>query len=367
MLSRIVKKALTGLFILYSSVIYGSPLKSDETVLFFPTAAHLDDDSQWQVPIHLWVFEKEENSLSRKLMQTLLSELAETLDIPEEQAESKLFKQRMMWFLVDNQRRKALSIDVDIVINPELSENKESAQTINKTLNISTANGHSKSTITIPSSNKSNAAEDWLKYNIKAGKNSPASFNGQSQLIPPKGLSVISDIDDTIKICEVLDKKALMRNTFVEEYKTTPKMPDYYQELEKQGAYFHYVSASPWQIYPSIKPFMDKHYPQGSYSLRNFRLKDSSIFKFLQASKDYKLEQIRRILKRYPEHQFILIGDSGEHDPEVYARIYAEFSASIKRIEIRAVPKSDLSKARFEKTFAGIPKDLWRILYDENK
>ncbi len=350
MITRIVKKAITGLFLLGTSVLNGSPLKSDETVVFFPTSAHLNKDLQWEVPIHNWVFEKEDNSILRKLTHKLLSEVAESLDILEEQANSELFKKRVMWFIVDNERNKK----IDIVLEG-FADKQEDIQT----LNSSSANGHAKTTIYVPDSS---IQSKWIKYRTQNEKKASQDFVGQTQLIPKSGLSVISDIDDTIKISEVLDKKALIRNTFLEEYKATPNMPEYYKRLEKQGAYFHYLSASPWQIYPSLKPFMDKHYPPGSYSLRDFRLKDSSLLKFLQSSKEYKLEQIHSILQKYPEHQFILIGDSGEHDPEVYAQIYQEFAKNIERIIIRAVPKSDLSEARFQATFSAIPRQLWRVV-----
>ncbi len=355
MISSFVKRAISGLFILGSSVISGSPLKSDETVVFFPTSAYLNSQLQWEVPIHQWVFEKEDQSILRKLTHKLLTELAETLDISEEEANSELFKNKVMWFIVDNERNKKLDIIVESLTS------KTDKQDSVHTLNTSAANGHARTTIKLPSSS---TQSEWIKYRAITEHKASQEFIGQSQLIPRTGLSVISDIDDTIKISEVLDKKALIRNTFLEEYRTTPNMPEYYKELEKQGAYFHYVSASPWQIYPSLKPFMDKHYPQGSYSLRNFRLKDSSIIKFLQSSKEYKLENIRSILKKYPAHRFILIGDSGEHDPEIYAQIYQEFSENIQQILIRAVPDSVLSEARFQTTFAGLPKDSWKILKD---
>ena len=271
MITRIVKKAITGLFLLGTSVLNGSPLKSDETVVFFPTSAHLNKDLQWEVPIHNWVFEKEDNSILRKLTHKLLSEVAESLDIPEEQANSELFKKRVMWFIVDNERNKTIDIVLEGVVDKQ--DNIQA-------LNTSSANGHAQTIIYVP---ESSIQSKWIKYraqNEKSEKESSQNFIGQTQLIPKTGLSVISDIDDTIKISEVLDKKALIRNTFLEEYKTTANMPEYYKRLEKQGAYFHYVSASPWQIYPSLKPFMDKHYPPGSYSLRDFRLKDSSLLKF---------------------------------------------------------------------------------------
>jgi Ca-activated chloride channel family protein len=38
----------------------------------------------------------------------------------------------------------------------------------------------------------------------------PRSFVGEAQLVPPRGVSVVSDIDDTIKVSNVQDKKALL-------------------------------------------------------------------------------------------------------------------------------------------------------------
>ena len=202
---------------------------------------------------------------------------------------------------------------------------------------------------------------EWISFNVIDPTKKVRDFSGEIQLIPETGLSIISDVDDTIKISNVLDKKKLIKNTFVKPYTTTDGFPEYYKKLEKEGAYFHYVSASPWQLQPSLKPFMDAHYPKGTISLRDFRLKDSSLLEFLQPSTKYKITQIQSIIKRYPKHQFILIGDSGEHDPEVYATIYQLFPKNIKSIQIRAVEDSDLSDARFEKEFKFIPKSVWQV------
>lgn len=327
------------------SILNGSPLKSDETVFFFPTSANLDQDSKWAVPIHHWVFEKEENDITNKLSQKLLSEIIETFGVSEEQASSKLFRQRLMWFLVDNERRKRIEITVE-----DQANNK-----ITKKLNLTSANGHATTFITFPSCAKQNG---WL--NIQA-TDDKRLFKGKVQLIPKTGFTVISDIDDTIKVSNVLDKKALIRNVFVKPYQATEGMPGFYKELQEQGAYFHYVSASPWQLYPSLKPFMDKYYPPGTVSLRDFRLKDSSVIKFLQSSLKYKTEQIKQIIQRYPKHTFTLIGDSGEHDPEVYASIHKHFPDIKFAILIRAVKGSDTSDQRFNKTFHDVPKDEWAV------
>lgn len=323
-------------------VSYASPLKNDETVIFFPSSATQSADGSWSAPIHHWVFEKEEDSISRKVTQKVLSEVLESLGVSEEQSESEVTQQRLMWFLVDNQRRKLINIS----INGKLEK-----------LNASKANGHARSDVKLSATNKS---ESWVSY--KAVDPFKRTFSGEVQLIPDTGLSVISDIDDTIKISNVLDKKELIKNTFVNPYLVTNGFPEYYKELQESGAFFHYVSASPWQLYPSLKPFMDKNFPKGTISLRNFRVKDSSLLKFLEPSTEYKINKITSIINRYPKHQFILIGDSGEHDPEIYAKIYSRFPSKIQSIQIRKVAGSDLANERFAKTFEQVPVQTWELV-----
>jgi phosphatidate phosphatase APP1 len=321
-----------------------STLKRDENIMFFPTAANRSVDGNWNVPVHHWVFEKEQGNLSRKFTTKIISELFEGMGVSEKQAHSALFKQRLMWFLVDNHRKKQINI---------LLANKP------QKLALTVASGHAISYLKLPLSTAK--PSQWLTYKAIVPARHKRGYAGAVQFIPRQGLTVISDIDDTIKVSEVLDKKALIKNTFVEPYRATQGFPEYYKRLKNQGAYFHYVSASPWQLYPSLKPFLDEYYPKGTVSLRNFRIKDSSLIKFLQSSFNYKVRQIKRIIRRYPGHQFILIGDSGEHDPEVYAKIYQMFPKNIKAIQIRAVAGSDLSAKRFQNTFARLPKSLWSV------
>lgn len=327
------------------SACSGTSLKKDESVVFFPTSGFLDGQNNWQLPVHHWIFEKEEKHLGRKATQKVFSEILESLDVPELAADSPITQKRLMWFLVDNKRGKKIAVN--------FGGNSKRQIVLNKTA----PNGHATTLVSIPK-NEGKAGE-WLKLTVE--DKYKRSFSGEAQLIPEKGLSIISDIDDTIKESHVLDKKELLINIFVRPYKTTKGFPEYYKKLAQKGAYFHYVSASPWQLYPSLKPFLEKNYPKGTVSLRYFRLKDSSFIKFFKASLGYKIATISDILKRYPQHQFILIGDSGEHDPEVYAKIYKMFPKQVQSILIRTVADSDLSETRFSKTFEGVPKQLWSL------
>ena len=137
-----MSKKLIVIVVMFFSLfsIFGdSALKDDENVWFFPTSANQLSNDNWNVPVHHWVFEKEEKSISRKITQSVLSEVIESLGISEEEANSPIFKQRLMWFLVDNERNKQINIQL----------NKSS-----KTLNRTEANGHAKTNLSFKCSKK---------------------------------------------------------------------------------------------------------------------------------------------------------------------------------------------------------------------
>ncbi len=322
-------------------LLHGSPLKPDEEVIFFPTSASQISEGLWRVPVHAWIYEFEDQALSRELSRYIIREFLELAYLTEEQGRSEVFRQRINWFLVDNERNKRIILQLG-----------------NKIVHSSRswANGHINfdtdySTTTKPGT--------WVKLPLHTPTGDDRDFEAETRLIPELGLSVISDIDDTIKISEVIDKRALIEHVFFKDYEVTPGMPGFYDELEKQGVFFHYISASPWQLYPSLKGFMDEHYPKGSFSLRNFRVTDSSFIRFFRSSMDYKKDTISTIIERYPQHEFILIGDSGENDPEVYAAVFRRYPQNIKKILIREVEGSDTSPDRKNQAFTNMPDSKW--------
>lgn len=342
-------------FICYSNSMALLPLEPDEDVILFPVSANVTEQGAWHFTLHHWIFKTEENTLTRKLGSRVIGEMLEFLDFTEEQAHSTIFKQRIKWFLVDNLGWKSLSVKVS-EINPLDSV----------TLNRTQFNGHAYTDVYL-ALKKEMRARSWIKVEVDTHKGDPRKIYGEVNLIPENGISIISDIDDTIKISDVIHKRQLLKNIFVENYQISKGMPELYERLREYGAYFHYVSASPWQLYPSLSQFILQHYPKGTLMLRHFRIKDSSALKFFQSSTDYKKDKISRIIERYPKHQFILIGDSGERDPEVYASIYRRFSKNIKAIWIREIPGSNISKERFITSFVGIPKSIWQTFNDPGK
>jgi hypothetical protein len=158
--------------------------------------------------------------------------------------------------------------------------------------------------------------------------------------VPPVGVSVVSDVDDTVKLTNVPNREDMIRNTFMRDFVAVPGMPELYQGWQQQGAAFHYVSSSPWQLAPEIALlFARSGLPGGSFHLRHFDIRNKQFFKYIfTSSAKAKPRAIKRLLATFPQRRFVLVGDSGEKDPEIYAGLLREHPAQIAHVLIRSVP-----------------------------
>jgi hypothetical protein len=161
---------------------------------------------------------------------------------------------------------------------------------------------------------------------------------GRIHLVDEEGVSVISDIDDTVKVTNVADRRELLANTLLREFHAVPGMPEIYRRWQSEGIAFHYVSSSPWQLADCLGGFLrDVALPAGSMHLKLFRLKDSTPLGRLPSRKSSKRRVIERILNDFPRRRFLLVGDSGERDPEVYAAVARRYPQRVPAVVIRAV------------------------------
>ncbi|MDA7952067.1 MAG: DUF2183 domain-containing protein, partial [Pirellulaceae bacterium] len=152
----------------------------------------------------------------------------------------------------------------------------------------------------------------------------------------PEGVSVISDIDDTIKETNVLEKKELLRNTFLKPFQPIEGMAQVYQDWKRRGADFHYISSSPWQIYQPLGTFISEfQFPTGTFHLRSFRLRDHLLKRFLLLRQRGKSRAILALLGMLPKRRFILVGDSGVRDPEIYGRLARKYPEQMEAIARR--------------------------------
>jgi len=184
--------------------------------------------------------------------------------------------------------------------------------------------------------------------NVRKQK-SDSSVSGKICLIPTQGISVVSDIDDTIKETCVGNRHELLHNTFLREFKSVPEMAEIYQQWASLGSSFHYVSASPWQMFESLDQWRKEgKFPLGTVHLRNFRLRDQLLKKVILHRKG-KRSAIQKLIRNLPGRRYILIGDSGEKDPEIYSKISRKFPGNIAGLFIRALPDHPIDTDRWQK------------------
>ena len=166
-------------------------------------------------------------------------------------------------------------------------------------------------------------------------------------LIPPltARFGIISDIDDTILhtgVTSFLKWRVLHNSLFKNAHDrlSLEGSPKFYRDLHsgkkgKEQNPIFYLSNSPWNLYQYLKLFLEvNNFPKGPILLRDFR---TPFDRTLKPEKPHKQKEIINILKTYPHLNFILIGDSGEHDPAIYTDIAAQYPDRILAIYLRSV------------------------------
>jgi phosphatidate phosphatase APP1 len=205
--------------------------------------------------------------------------------------------------------------------------------------------------------------EGWLDYDLyykgPMGKKTELledPFTGSFLIPHPEAeYGVISDIDDTILhtgVTSFLKLRLLKNSLLTNAYDRIPLKgaAEFYQKLHEgrdgtPNNPIFYLSNSPWNLYEYLKLFLDHNaFPKGPILLRKFRTPfDGSI----KPEKPHKQKEINNILQTYPNMEFILIGDSGEHDASIYTEIAAQHPDRILAIYLRSVNhKKQMNRVR---------------------
>jgi phosphatidate phosphatase APP1 len=180
----------------------------------------------------------------------------------------------------------------------------------------------------------------------------PSPVQAQAQIfIPPASCRyvVISDIDDTVMRTGVANKLKMLWRLFVLDAESRVAFPGVgalYRALHhgtsgNQQNPMLYVSRAPWGIYDLLEEFFELHgIPVGPILfLREWGVSWKSPLP--RKAEDHKRELIHNMLALYDDLPFILIGDSGQHDPEIYRKIVEEHPGRVLAVYIRNVSRSD--------------------------
>jgi phosphatidate phosphatase APP1 len=328
-------------------------IQASHVVVFFPTFGRLEPDGQsWQVPIRGWIYEPRSGGPARRMIARLLRR---ALGFHPNEQEKAIFRERTRAFLAANQRGQRIVVRLGQETFALKKSNARGHFAGLARMSLAPSEG------TQPSS----APADWVSFQAVAGANDERVFGGRVCLVPEAGVSVLSDIDDTIKVSEVGHLKALLANTFLRELRPVPGMGDLYRSWAKDGATFHYVSSSPWQLYTMLAEFIETNgIPAGTFHLKTVRWKDKSVLSLLASPERFKHDEIEPILRTFPRRRFILVGDSGEKDPEIYADLARHYPQQVARVLIRDVTGDRADGPRYRACFHGLSRQSWQVFQD---
>ncbi|HYP69964.1 MAG TPA: phosphatase domain-containing protein [Variovorax sp.] len=322
------------------------PLEPDEDVLFLPSTARDLGNGQVEVDVQIWIHEKNRYKVLDAGLARYLG-----LKLRNMSPAARLrFAQRTTLFHAEPEEGTVLEIDfghgTPLVPMP-----------------ASDASGRTNLRATIDAKPDARTAP-WIVFHARLPGPRPG-VEGRALLVPPTGLSVISDIDDTVKVTQVREQQQMLLNTFARSFKAVPGMAQHYGTLARNPqTRFHYLSSSPIQLMPPLLGFLrDAGFPPGSMHLR-----ESTTLRTLipgeGESRAHKLAGIARLMEDFPQRRFLLIGDSGELDPEIYGEVARKQGNRIEGIVIRDVTGEDRDAARYAGAFEGVNPATWHILRD---
>lgn len=201
-----------------------------------------------------------------------------------------------------------------------------------------------------------NATTEIQRLNVYT--NGTDTGNATSYLVPEAGLTIISDIDDILRITRIYQPADGLLNSFAKAYVPWMNMPDIYANWSRSipDFHFHYLTTTPEQVTRNYMDFIYKTYPGGSFDTRPLNFSDVdatlSIRKFL----------LEKIFQTYPQRKFILIADTSNSDVmKDYPLMATEFPGQVQCIFLRNTTATD-SGDQFPYDTSGF-KDLNQNMY----
>jgi phosphatidate phosphatase APP1 len=181
------------------------------------------------------------------------------------------------------------------------------------------------------------ASSGWKEVDLEL-LDPPGATRATARVLVPSSAArfgVISDIDDTIVASNVTKKLRMILTVALTNARTRKPfrgVAAFYRALHAAMNPIFYVSKSPWNLYVPLVEYLEvQRLPLGPLMLRDF-----GFF----SDKNHKTQAIEDILATYPGMKFVLIGDDGEHDPEIYCATARRHPGRIRAIYIRSAKPS---------------------------
>ncbi|KAL8719344.1 MAG: hypothetical protein Q9225_003645 [Loekoesia sp. 1 TL-2023] len=162
--------------------------------------------------------------------------------------------------------------------------------------------------------------------------------NATAYLVPPTGLTIISDIDDILRITKIYQPKEGLLNSFARPFVQWKNMPDIYANWSRSipDFHFHYLTTTPEQVTRNYMDFIYKTYPGGSFDTRPLNFSD------VDATLSIRKYLLNKIFETYPRRKFILVADTSNSDVmKAYPQMATDFPGQVQCIFLRNTSATD--------------------------
>lgn len=158
-------------------------------------------------------------------------------------------------------------------------------------------------------------------------------------VVDPKAeFGVISDVDDTVMVTALPRPLLAAWNTFVlDEHARRPVagMAVLYDRLARANpiAPVIYLSTGAWNVAPTLTRFLKRNlYPRGAMLLTDW---GPTHDRWFRSGADHKRDSLRRLATEFPTIKWLLIGDDGQHDEEIYGEFASSNPDNVAAVAIR--------------------------------
>ncbi|KAI0153216.1 hypothetical protein GGR57DRAFT_468055 [Xylariaceae sp. FL1272] len=162
--------------------------------------------------------------------------------------------------------------------------------------------------------------------------------NATAYLVPPTGYTIISDIDDILRITKIYDPKEGLLNSFARPYTPWQDMPEVYANWSAtiDNFHFHYLTTTPEQVTRNYMEYIYKTYPLGSFDTRPLNFSDGS------ATLEIRRFLLDKIFLTFPQRKFVLMGDTTNSDVmKAYPQLAKDYPGQVQCIFLRNTTATD--------------------------
>ena len=151
-------------------------------------------------------------------------------------------------------------------------------------------------------------------------------------------IGVVCDIDDTVMVTALPRPFLAAWNSFVRDEHARRPVPGMAVLLERLSrdnpdAPIIYLSTGAWNVAPTLNRFLRRHlYPRGPLLLTDW---GPTHDRWFRSGQQHKRSNLHRLVREFPHIRWVLIGDDGQHDEEIYGEFATEFPDHVRAIAIR--------------------------------